>query len=146
MYTYTDLFSICSQIISDSVLPHLQRRGPDHIGKKDFSITNNHRNVCLSLVGTVLHLRGTKTPQPLEDECGNVLLWNGEIFGGIEVCLCKINEMFSTVRELAKLNSSAYLLKKGDKFSHRQCASIKVTVDLQRLNFANFFSVLLIII
>ena len=46
----------------------------------------------MSLVGTVLHLRGTKTPQPLEDECGNVLLWNGEIFGGIEVCLCKINK------------------------------------------------------
>ena len=39
----------------------------------------------LSLVGTVLHLRGSKTPQPLEDEYGNILLWNGEIFGGIEV-------------------------------------------------------------
>ena len=27
------------------------------------------------------------TPQPLEDESGNTLLWNGEIFGGIEVCI-----------------------------------------------------------
>ena len=49
----------------------------------------------MSLVGTVLHLRGTKTPQPLEDECGNVLLWNGEIFGGIEVCLSREIKMFS---------------------------------------------------
>ena len=89
---YIDLLSICSQIISDSVLPHLQRRGPDHIGKKDFFIKNDHGKFCLSLVGTVLHLRGSKTPQPLEDGCGNILLWNGEIFGGIEVCLCKISQ------------------------------------------------------
>lgn len=33
----------------------------------------------------MLHLRGAKTPQPLEDESGNILLWNGEIFGGLQV-------------------------------------------------------------
>ncbi len=73
------------QVISDSILPPLQRRGPDHTDKKDCSIKSDNGQFCLSLVGTVLHLRGSKTPQPLEDECGNVLLWNGEIFGGIEV-------------------------------------------------------------
>lgn len=41
----------------------------------------------MKFVATVLHLRGAKTPQPLEDESGNILLWNGEIFGGLQVQL-----------------------------------------------------------
>lgn len=32
--------------------------------------------------GHVLHLRGDITSQPLIDFKGNILLWNGEIFGG----------------------------------------------------------------
>ena len=85
---------IFSQIISDAILPHLQRRGPDHTNKKDCSIKNDHGKFCLSLVGTVLHLRGSKTPQPLEDRHGNILLWNGEIFGGIEVNFYQKNMKF----------------------------------------------------
>lgn len=38
-------------------------------------------------MATVLHLRGTNTSQPVEDESGNILLWNGEIFGGLQVQL-----------------------------------------------------------
>lgn len=38
-----------------------------------------------SFFGQVLHLRGDPTPQPVEDEQGNILLWNGEVFDGIEV-------------------------------------------------------------
>jgi hypothetical protein len=39
------------------------------------------------LVASVLHLRGVdSTFQPVQDGNGNVLLWNGEIFGGIDVC------------------------------------------------------------
>lgn len=35
---------------------------------------------------TVLGLRGGQVvTQPLQDDEGNVLLWNGEVFGGIEV-------------------------------------------------------------
>ncbi|MGH0116205.1 UNVERIFIED_CONTAM: hypothetical protein FKN15_000132 [Acipenser sinensis] len=30
-------------------------------------------------------MRGLLTPQPLEDEKGNVFLWNGEVFGGLKV-------------------------------------------------------------
>ncbi|KAK7938808.1 hypothetical protein WMY93_002134 [Mugilogobius chulae] len=33
----------------------------------------------------VLHMRGVLTPQPIRDDNGNVLLWNGEIFGGLTV-------------------------------------------------------------
>ena len=46
---------------------------------------NEKGTICLAFVSTVLSLRGRKTPQPLQDECGNILLWNGEIFGGLAV-------------------------------------------------------------
>ncbi|XP_072172747.1 asparagine synthetase domain-containing protein 1-like [Diadema setosum] len=38
-----------------------------------------------TFIGQVLHLRGEPTAQPVSDDAGNILLWNGEIFGGIEV-------------------------------------------------------------
>ncbi len=45
----------------------------------------------LSLTGCVLHLRGPThtalTPQPVTDSDGNVLCWNGEVFGGSEVAV-----------------------------------------------------------
>ncbi|XP_053327828.1 asparagine synthetase domain-containing protein 1 [Spea bombifrons] len=62
---------------------NLQRRGPDssqHLITCDF----NHRYSCF-FSGHVLHLRGKLTPQPLKDKHGNVFLWNGEVFGGIEI-------------------------------------------------------------
>lgn len=30
-------------------------------------------------------MRGVLTPQPIEDRAGNILLWNGEVFGGVTV-------------------------------------------------------------
>ena len=53
----------------------LLQRGPDQT------------NVCsvteeLTLIGCVLHIQGIQlTPQPCSDEEGNLLLWNGEVFG-----------------------------------------------------------------
>ena len=59
----------------------LQRRGPDLQGKVEMVVNVSHStSVKVSFEGSVLHLRGPKTQQPLVDECGNVLLWNGEIF------------------------------------------------------------------
>ncbi|XP_067028707.1 asparagine synthetase domain-containing protein 1-like isoform X2 [Acropora muricata] len=75
----------CFKAISDSTLPYLKRRGPDHEETKNVFVENDLGTFSLSLTGTVLHLRGRKTPQPLVDDCGNILLWNGEIFGGIEI-------------------------------------------------------------
>lgn len=49
---------------------------------------NENGTICMALISTVLHLRGRKTPQPLQDEWGNILLWNGEIFGGLAVSTC----------------------------------------------------------
>jgi len=42
-------------------------------------------DVHLDFFGCTLHFRGDITAQPLHDEHDNQLLWNGEIFGGIEV-------------------------------------------------------------
>lgn len=38
----------------------------------------------LALEGHVLHLRGILTAQPAQDEQRNTLLWNGEVFGGLD--------------------------------------------------------------
>ena len=60
----------------------ISRRGPDvHDGVK-YTLWSK---VQALFVGFVLHLRGDLTPQPLTNDNGDLLLWNGEIFGGIEV-------------------------------------------------------------
>lgn len=84
LFTDTEISRNCFKAISGSTLPYLKRRGPDHEETKNVLVENDLGTFSLSLTGTVLHLRGRKTPQPLVDDCGNILLWNGEIFGGIE--------------------------------------------------------------
>ncbi|XP_073503941.1 asparagine synthetase domain-containing protein 1 [Phyllobates terribilis] len=67
---------------SQNVL-NLRRRGPDsssHLLQTDTC----HKYSCF-FSGHVLHLRGQLTPQPLQDRNGNVFLWNGEVFGGVDV-------------------------------------------------------------
>eukprot|EP01130_Rhizamoeba_saxonica_P012386 TRINITY_DN5208_c0_g1_i3.p1 TRINITY_DN5208_c0_g1~~TRINITY_DN5208_c0_g1_i3.p1 ORF type:complete len:566 (-),score=130.31 TRINITY_DN5208_c0_g1_i3:151-1848(-) len=59
----------------------LSRRGPDHFERKDIQLGPSN----LSFLSSVLHLRGNPVQQPLSDNSGNVMLWNGEIFGGIPV-------------------------------------------------------------
>ncbi|XP_040005111.1 asparagine synthetase domain-containing protein 1 [Xiphias gladius] len=66
-----------------TVYEHLKRRGPD--SSQDLTVTG--RNPCYRCLFSahILHMRGLLTPQPLQDNTGNVLLWNGEIFGGLPV-------------------------------------------------------------
>ena len=59
------------------------RRGPDSLRK----ISIHHGDVTLDLVGSVLSMRPPLTPQPLGNDKGDLLLWNGEVFGGLTVCL-----------------------------------------------------------
>ncbi|XP_033729249.1 asparagine synthetase domain-containing protein 1-like, partial [Pecten maximus] len=59
------------------------RRGPDCNSSSHIDV--GCRGKQLFLQGHVLHLRGQLTPQPLQDHNGNTLLWNGEIFGGLEI-------------------------------------------------------------
>ncbi|KAM8857963.1 asparagine synthetase domain-containing protein 1 [Synchiropus picturatus] len=66
---------------NEVVQQHLSRRGPDHSGEL---VVSGACYECL-FSAHVLHMRGTLTPQPLQDPAGNILLWNGEVFGGLEV-------------------------------------------------------------
>nr|XP_004660272.2 asparagine synthetase domain-containing protein 1 [Jaculus jaculus] len=70
-----------SNDLKEDLLCSLKRRGPSS-SKQLFRADLNYR--CL-FSGHVLHLRGALTAQPVEDEWGNVFLWNGEVFGGVKV-------------------------------------------------------------
>ena len=68
-------------------MPFLLRRGPDYYGEKQIHCSPSS-NGCgvIHLKAVVLHLRGECiAKQPVEDSCGNILAWNGEIFDGLEV-------------------------------------------------------------
>lgn len=61
----------------------LQKRGPNC--SENLTIKGSDCCYQCLLSAHVLHLRGILTPQPIRDELGNVLLWNGEVFGGLPV-------------------------------------------------------------
>ncbi|KAI9025684.1 asparagine synthase-domain-containing protein [Hyaloraphidium curvatum] len=66
----------CESFVEDFI----SRRGPDHQG--------SHRVECgdlwqIAFSATVLHLRGDLCRQPVVTASGNVLCWNGELFGGL---------------------------------------------------------------
>ncbi|XP_067677587.1 asparagine synthetase domain-containing protein 1-like isoform X2 [Haliotis asinina] len=60
----------------------IQNRGPDYRGSHVVSVSSDQ---SLVFGGFVLHLRGSATPQPVTDDTGNTFLWNGEVFGGMEM-------------------------------------------------------------
>lgn len=69
-----------SKDLEEDLLYSLKRRGPNS-SKQVLKSDVNYQ--CL-FSGHVLHLRGVLTAQPVEDERGNVFLWNGEVFSGIK--------------------------------------------------------------
>lgn len=75
----------------EAVLPVLIRRpslaGPDASGECTRQVDHDDGSKLeLRFYGSVLHMRGdTVTPQPLIAPSGDALLWNGEIFDGLEV-------------------------------------------------------------
>ncbi|CAD5123732.1 DgyrCDS12049 [Dimorphilus gyrociliatus] len=72
---------VCRSDIPKLNFDCLKKRGPDSWLEK--SIHNSA--YCLHFFGSVLQMQGNLTKQPLEDNLGNILLWNGEIFGGINI-------------------------------------------------------------
>ena len=72
-----------------ALLKALTPRGPDMQSKQSSRIVQNDTSETgkVDFVATVLHLRGTTAqPQPLVDDKGNILLWNGEVFAGYLCC------------------------------------------------------------
>ena len=58
----------------------IRNRGPDSFGEVE--LADGHA----TFMGAVLHMRGAEVQrQPLVNDRGDVFLWNGEVFGGIEV-------------------------------------------------------------
>jgi len=88
---HCNLYSIIStQNVNADILPLITNRGPDSCETHQLTIKpripDNVDSLVLTFFGSVLHLRGQNvTRQPLVNKEGDVLLWNGEIFGGIEV-------------------------------------------------------------
>ena len=74
-------------MIMEKTMPFLLRRGPDSFGEKQIQCSPSSNGCCfVHLVAVVLHLRGERiAKQPVEDRCGNILAWNGEIFDGLDV-------------------------------------------------------------
>ncbi|XP_074599420.1 asparagine synthetase domain-containing protein 1 [Brevipalpus obovatus] len=65
------------ELISDHLKLLLRNRGPDFTDCKTLKIDQLH----LLFMASVLHMRGTSlTQQPVLDDHGNILLFNGEIF------------------------------------------------------------------
>ncbi|XP_078084676.1 asparagine synthetase domain-containing protein 1 isoform X2 [Mustelus asterias] len=72
-----------SGVLAKDMLERLQRRGPNHSQQLSREVPEMGYNVFFS--GHVLHMRGCLNTQPTQDARGNLLLWNGEVFGGIEI-------------------------------------------------------------
>ncbi len=67
--------------INSKMKEWLSRRGPNIT--TDIAITANSSTI--SLIGSVLHIQGDRCiDQPLTDPSGCALLWNGEVFDGLE--------------------------------------------------------------
>ncbi|KAI5091194.1 asparagine synthetase domain-containing protein 1 [Silurus meridionalis] len=69
--------------LHNHVYERLRRRGPDH--SQDITREVSDPEYACLFSAHVLHMRGSPTPQPLQDDDGNLLLWNGEVFGGLTV-------------------------------------------------------------
>ncbi|XP_035988526.1 asparagine synthetase domain-containing protein 1 isoform X2 [Fundulus heteroclitus] len=67
----------------EQIQEHLRRRGPD--SNRVVTATGTDPGYRCVFSAHVLHMRGLLTPQPLQDGAGNVLMWNGEVFGGVAV-------------------------------------------------------------
>ena len=71
----------------ECVKENINRRGPD---SQESYIDSE---LSIGLYSSVLHIRGEKTvKQPIFDEEQNILLWNGEAYGGIDVCYSNRDE------------------------------------------------------
>lgn len=101
----------------------------DCLQNKDWAIYNNSKNSknsnnsnnsntggrdnLLTLFGSVLHLRGendSPTQQPVRDNEGNILVWNGEVFGGKIEVKERENDTAVILRELGKCETKASVL------------------------------------
>ncbi|KAF3695154.1 Asparagine synthetase domain-containing protein 1 [Channa argus] len=90
-----------------TIYEHLKRRGPD--SNQDLTVKDKYGTYQCVFSAHVLHMRGLLTPQPVEDDNGNVLVWNGEIFGGLPV-MPKENDTAVVSQCLSSCSSPSQIL------------------------------------
>lgn len=78
-----NLTASSQRVLQKHVHEKLQNRGPNC--SRDVIETATDGGYSCLFSAHVLHMRGVLTPQPLQDDDGNILLWNGEVFGGLPV-------------------------------------------------------------
>ncbi|XP_056145488.1 asparagine synthetase domain-containing protein 1 [Lampris incognitus] len=69
--------------LDKTILQYLKRRGPN--SSQDITVTGSNPFYQCVFSAHVLHMRGLLTPQPIQDSIGNILMWNGEVFGGLPI-------------------------------------------------------------
>ncbi|PKU81136.1 asparagine synthetase domain-containing protein 1 [Dendrobium catenatum] len=76
-----DTFLCSGKTVNCRISSALETVGTQYVG------VNGMKSIAqLDFIGAMLQLRGlSPVPQPLEDASGNLLVYNGEIFGGIHV-------------------------------------------------------------
>ncbi|XP_044072496.1 asparagine synthetase domain-containing protein 1 [Siniperca chuatsi] len=90
-----------------TVNEHLKRRGPNW--SQDLTVRGASPCYQCLFSAHVLHMRGLLTPQPVQDHTGNVLVWNGEIFGGLPV-MPEENDTAVVSQQLSSCNSPSEIL------------------------------------
>lgn len=95
-------------ILGEEVLESLQRRGPDCSHQLSRVVPELGYNCCFS--GHVLHMRGCLNPQPMQDAQGNLLLWNGEVFGGNIEIKPEDNDTRVILQHLSSCNNEEAIL------------------------------------
>ncbi|KPP61117.1 asparagine synthetase domain-containing protein 1-like [Scleropages formosus] len=96
-----------SKLFETGVAENLKRRGPNSSWEIKKTVTHLSYECLFS--AHVLHMRGHLTPQPLEDANGNVFLWNGEVFGGLDVG-CQENDTRCLFQHLSTQDSPEHVL------------------------------------
>ncbi|XP_070979077.1 asparagine synthetase domain-containing protein 1 [Oncorhynchus clarkii lewisi] len=68
-------------VLEKHVHENLRKRGPNSSCNITKTASNPYYQCLFS--AHVLHMRGCPAPQPAQDRNSNVLMWNGEVFGGL---------------------------------------------------------------
>eukprot|EP00475_Leptophrys_vorax_P044657 TRINITY_DN9031_c0_g1_i1.p1 TRINITY_DN9031_c0_g1~~TRINITY_DN9031_c0_g1_i1.p1 ORF type:complete len:688 (+),score=165.00 TRINITY_DN9031_c0_g1_i1:234-2297(+) len=104
-----------ADMIPPSIIEALQRRGPDSLGIASLTTTTAttlpEDPPIAQIAAAVLHIRGDSgvaTRQPIMDEqLGDLLCWNGEIFGGLQGFDETLNDGLQLFNALAQCNGNA---------------------------------------
>lgn len=115
----------------EHLVKSIARRGPNHSSTYSFVITENATSSTqLQFCASVLHIQGEiMTKQPVVDSDGNVLLWNGQVFGGVEIPRNQSDTLF------VSSHLQSYLLNEDKQpITDQQVVAHKITSFLAQVH------------